>query len=181
VVVLVAPANKYVGRADVTEGAYSYFLTAYCESEGWSSNKCLSVNVVTSNVMFTVPKNSQIDRCACKEPDGNMFMQKAVGDHIRSRLKQRCGIDLNDQSRNRSLAQQGAITGALATIDLSAASDSLTTGLCELLLPDLWFSLLMALRSPSTSIDGVLHVNEMMSSMGNGFTFEVESLLFCDQ
>jgi hypothetical protein len=37
---------------------------------------------------------------------------------------------------------------------------------------------LNALRFKITTIDGHEHVNEMFSSMGNGFTFELESLLF---
>jgi hypothetical protein len=45
-------------------------------------------------------------------------------------------------------------------------------------LPVLWFSYLDDLRCHSTIIDGEVHKNEMFSSMGNGFTFELESLLF---
>jgi hypothetical protein len=45
-------------------------------------------------------------------------------------------------------------------------------------MPSDWFYYLDLFRSPLTEIDGVQHVNEMFSSMGNGFTFELESLLF---
>lgn len=48
----------------------------------------------------------------------------------------------------------------------------------QLLLPPDWYELLSALRSPVTQIDGEEHRNAMFSSMGNGFTFELESLLF---
>lgn len=129
------------------------------------------------NVMFTVPKSSEIDRCACKEPDLNMYCQKAVGDYFRRRLKT-VGVDLNDQTLNQRLARQGSIDNSLATVDLSSASDSVTTQLVISFLPFEWSSLLLDLRSPSTEIDGSLHVNEMISSMGNAFTFELESLLF---
>jgi hypothetical protein len=106
-----------------------------------------------------------------------MFMQKGVGDAIRSRLR-RVGIDLNDQSRNRELAREGSINDLLATIDLSSASDSIAYSLVESIVPIAWFSLLSGLRSPITTIDGDDHVNAMFSSMGNGFTFELESLIF---
>lgn len=132
---------------------------------------------VVGNVLFTVPKKSDIDRVACKEPDLNMFIQKGVGSFIRRSLR-KVGINLNDQSRNRDLARQGSISGQLATIDLSSASDSVCTELVNLLLPTFWFTLLDASRCQVTVIDGCEHRNHMFSSMGNGFTFELESLLF---
>jgi hypothetical protein len=174
------PANKYLGKADVTESAKGLFEDLLLsEMPGWQEYRTDTdlIRVVPGNIMFTVPKTTDIDRCACKEPDLNMFMQKGLGGAIRRALK-RNGIDLNDQSRNRDLAREGSITGALATLDLSSASDSVTTGLVELLLPDVWFSYLNQLRSPYTDVFGELHCNEMFSSMGNGFTFELESLLF---
>jgi hypothetical protein len=106
-----------------------------------------------------------------------MFIQKGLGGAIRRGLR-RQGIDLNDQSRNRDLAHQGSITGLLATLDLSSASDSVTVGLVQLLMPPIWYGYLADVRSPITDVFGELHRNEMFSSMGNGFTFELESLLF---
>lgn len=135
------------------------------------------LEIVPGNVLFTVEKNSEIDRVACKEPELNMFCQKAVGDHFRNRLR-RVGVDLNDQKVNQELARIGSISGDLATLDLSSASDSVTTQIVMELLPLDWTLLLMDLRSPVTLVDGEYHENEMISSMGNGFTFELESLLF---
>lgn len=173
-------ASKFLGVRDVTPRAWKRLLPALSTFEGWAAyNPELDKpRYVRGNVLFTVPKSALIDRVACKEPDYNIFGQKAVGDYIRKRLRRRAGIDLNDQSRNRTLAREGSRTGRLATIDLSSASDSLTTGLVSLLLPHQWFTLLDDLRSPETFIDGEPHENEMFSSMGNGFTFELESLVF---
>jgi hypothetical protein len=64
------------------------------------------------------------------------------------------------------------------TVDLSSASDSVTIELVRRVLPPDWFYYLDLVRSKQTDVDGVAHVNEMFSSMGNGFTFELESLLF---
>jgi len=127
--------------------------------------------------MFTVPKNTEIDRVACKEPDLNLWCQKAYGNVIRNRLK-RVGIDLNDQTNNQLLSKVGSETGGYATIDLSSASDSVTRALVARLLPRAWYDILDSLRSHITVIDGVEHRNWMFSSMGNGFTFELESLIF---
>lgn len=173
------PAGKYLGKAHATEPALEIFRSLLSEEMPlWASfGDDLSFDVVPGNVMFTVAKKADIDRCACKEPDINMFLQKGAGSYIRSCLRT-VGINLNDQLKNRSLARVGSITGNLATLDLSSASDSVTRNLVELLLPECWFSTLDVIRSQVTYIDGVEHQNEMFSSMGNGFTFELESLLF---
>lgn len=177
---LAHPSQKYVGEAHVTSRALNLAQAAIGQSASdlWVRLRGSDeLTIVPGNVLFTVPKNAEIDRCACKEPDLNMYLQKGVGDFIRRRLR-RFGIDLNDQSRNRSLARTGSVDGSLATIDLSSASDSISYELVAQCLPTLWFTLLCDLRSPITIIDGVEHVNSMFSSMGNGFTFELESLLF---
>lgn len=129
------------------------------------------------NVLFTVPKSDVINRVACKEPDLNMFLQKSVGLYIRKRLR-RFGINLNDQSKNRYLARKGSITNDLATIDLSAASDSMTSTVLLELLPTQWFDVLDDIRSPFTYVDGKWMELYLFSTMGNGFTFELESALF---
>ena len=173
------PAGKYLGKAHATPAAHALFLQLFeDEMPGWAGFRDhLVIEEVAGNVMFTVPKKADIDRCACKEPDINMFLQKGAGNHIRRSLRA-VGINLNDQSINRSLARHGSITGELATLDLSSASDSVSSALVELLLPECWYTLLEALRSPITVIDSIEHQNEMFSSMGNGFTFELESLIF---
>jgi hypothetical protein len=172
------PASKYVGKAHVTAAALDTFNLIRDEVPGWLYEGCsLTIEEVSGNVLFTVPKKVDIDRPACKEPDINMWLQKGIGSYIRrALLKNR--INLNDQSINRSLARRGSISHDLATLDLSSASDSVTRELVSQFLPVTWFTLLDSVRSPVTIIDGDMHNNEMFSSMGNGFTFELESLLF---
>jgi len=147
------------------------------EMPGWIGASDLELVPVRGNVFFTVPKNADIDRCACKEPDINMFVQKGIGSFFRKSLRHH-GIDLNDQSINRHLAHEGSVSQELVTLDLSSASDSVTTELVFQFLPITWYTLLDAVRSQVTIIDGTEHRNHMFSSMGNGFTFELESLLF---
>jgi hypothetical protein len=131
---------------------------------------------IQGSVLFTVPKDSDIDRVACKEPEINLFLQRGVGNHIRKRLK-RFGVDLNDQRVNQELART-AVSRGLATIDLSSASDSISRQLVFDLLPFEWWSYLDDIRVPFTLVDGTWVELEMFSSMGNGFTFELESLIF---
>jgi hypothetical protein len=165
--------RKYLYGKDITETAIELFLALSKDIAGMPRD----FRVVPGNVLFTVPKTSTIDRCAAKEPDLNMYCQKAVGDYLRLCLR-REGINLNDQTINQRLAHEGATCGELATLDLSSASDSVTKQLVLQLMPVDWSMLLFDLRSPFTKVDDVLHENEMISSMGNAFTFELESLIF---
>lgn len=172
------PAKKFVDGAHVTADAAPYLNRLLEEVPIWGEIRAFdSYRVVRGNVMFTVPKNSDIDRVACKEPDVNTFLQKSVGDYFRLRLRRRAGINLNDQSINQGLAQR-AVAEDLCTVDLSAASDSVTRALVHILLPTEWATYLDDIRSKETLIGEEWHENEMFSSMGNGFTFELESLLF---
>ncbi len=174
------PAGKYLGKADATQRCLELFEDLLSdEMDGWlRDGDIIQPNIVPGNVMFTVPKKTDIDRVCCKEPDLNMFIQKGIGNFLRRKLRSEIGINLNDQSINRSLAREGSITDRLATFDLSSASDSISSELVSLLIPECWFTLLDSVRSPVTIIDGEEHRNHMFSSMGNGFTFELQSLLF---
>jgi hypothetical protein len=134
--------------------------------------------VVRGNRFTTVPKDANKDRGICVEPGVNVFLQLGVGKHLRARLR-RVGIDLDEgQPTHRLLACVGSQSGDYSTIDLSSASDTVCTNLVRLLLPPEWFELLDALRSRRTWFEGAWHYNQKFSSMGNGFTFELETLLF---
>lgn len=135
------------------------------------------LNIVEYNRVLTVPKSNSTDRTIAAEPTLNMFFQLGVGSYIRRRLR-RFGIDLNDQTKNQELARAGSIDGLLATLDLRNASNSLSYEAVKLLLPPEWFAVLNSLRSPYGLVKGKMHRYRMFSSMGNGFTFELESLIF---
>lgn len=135
-------------------------------------------NYVVGSKITTVPKNSKTDRVIAIEPCMNMYVQKGIGAMIRKRLL-RVGVNLDDQKINQSLARDGSIDGSLATVDLKAASDCVSRRLVECLLPEDWYCMMNTVRSHR----GVLPSGEIISfqkfsSMGNGFTFELESLIF---
>lgn len=126
----------------------------------------------------TVPKNAKTDRVIGIEPELNMFLQKGFGRYIRKCLK-RVGIDLDDQIPNQELARLGSLTGELATLDLSAASDSISKELVRVLLPRPWYEALDLVRTEKVVLpSGSVIELEKFSCMGNGFTFELESLIF---
>lgn len=136
------------------------------------------VKVVPGNRIITVPKSYKTDRTIAKEPCMNIYIQKGIGRVIRNRLK-RVGVDLNDQTLNQIAARKGSIDGTLATIDLSMASDTLSYELVSFLLPNDWCLGLELSRSPvGTLTSGEVIRYQKFSSMGNGYTFELESLIF---
>lgn len=124
-----------------------------------------------------VPKNSKTHRSIGVEPTLNGFGQQGIGKFIRHRLM-RSGVDLTDQTRNQKLAYAGSKTGALATVDLSSASDTISYGLVLHLLPMDWFELLDRFRTGTVEYQGNIIRLSKFSSMGNSYTFELESLIF---
>lgn len=125
----------------------------------------------------TVPKSAKTDRVIAVEPRGNGFLQKAVGSYIRKRLR-RVGIDLNDQQPNADAARRGVADG-LCTLDLRSASDTISSEVVFALLPVDWALYLDDIRTKRALLPSGEEIKlEKFSSMGNGFTFELESLIF---
>lgn len=167
---------KLTSDATSTVGAASLFQRVSHMSQTWPG--LLKPVAVRGSSWTTVPKTALTDRAINIEPIINSYLQKGFGSVIRSRLYE-AGIDLNDQTINQRLARLGSITGNLATIDLSMASDTVAYNLVRDLLPWDWFELLDSCRSSMTLMpDGKWVILEKFSSMGNGYTFELESLIF---
>lgn len=139
------------------------------------------VDIVEGSKLSFVPKNNAVARSICTEPSLNMFAQLGYGKLIEDRLKRRYSIDLSDQPDiNAALARRGSVDQSYFTIDLSMASDSISLNMLERFVPPHVVSMLEALRSPvTTTPNGEEIVLHMVSSMGNGFTFPLQTALFC--
>jgi hypothetical protein len=155
------------------------FTKYACLLEKSRRDNGVDLKVVAGSRIATVPKDARSDRVIAIEPLLNMFYQKGIGGLMRSRLRY-AGCDLNDQTINQSLARLGSVNNRLATIDLASASDSVSCALVEMILPDDWLLAMKSVRSNFTSVPGEVgyHCLHKFSSMGNGFTFELESLIF---
>lgn len=138
--------------------------------------KC-PVQLVAGSKLGFVPKTAKTDRAICIEPLLNSIVQLSLGKKLRRRLSM-AGCNLNSQERNQELARIGSITNELATIDLSSASDTISYQVVSRLIPAPWLHLLNCCRSESFTYEGKTFPLEKFSSMGNGYTFELESLLF---
>jgi len=135
---------------------------------------------LSHSLLTYVRKTRDISRSICTEPSLNMFFQLGFGEILRRRLKSAFGYDLSIQpDKNRELAKRGSIDGSVSTIDLESASDSVSLGLCEAVLPKWVFEILLMLRCPYTVLpDGTRIRLGMVSSMGNGFTFPLQTIIF---
>lgn len=137
----------------------------------------ISVACVPGKLMF-VPKTSLTHRSIVVEPVLNGLLQNGIGTVIKDRLRSSVGLDLSDQTRNKDLARIGSVDGSLATVDLSMASDTICRGIVWSLLPYEWACLLDTARSPVVTYKGANIILEKFSSMGNAYTFELETLIF---
>jgi len=134
-----------------------------------------TVTFVEGNRWSTVPKNNLKDRSICLEPFCNMLVQRALGLGLRSCLKDKLGIDLDhlaDVHRNRISDRN------VATIDLSDCSDAISLRLVKYLFPKRVLERVLSCRSDMTlGPDGMYYIPSKVSSMGNGFTFDLMTIV----
>lgn len=136
-------------------------------------------HVVRASSLSFVEKNVDTSRTICTEPTLNMWLQKGVGEVLAGRLKTLYGIDLSTQQQmNRDLARHGSLTGSLATLDLSSASDTISLALCRAVLPPFALGVFEDLRATHAKIKNQELELHMVSTMGNGFTFALQTVLF---
>lgn len=171
--------HKMSSRPTLTTNA-CYYLFPWVGT-AWAS-ACATLEMsplfVKGNRFTTVPKDCRKDRGIAVEPSINVFFQLALGRALRHRL-QGVGLDLDyAQDVHRRVACEASIRGHLCTMDLSNASDTICTNLVKLILPSRWFAALADLRSTHTLIGGRWVRLEKFSSMGNGYTFELETVIF---
>lgn len=158
---------------------YAEWIPFLSDAELHRYEKFGKASVVDGSKVCFVPKTSAVSRMICIEPSVNMYWQLGLAQILEERLKSFFSLDLARQPQiNRRLARRGSWNGSLCTIDLTSASDSISLRLCELLLPKWFFELLLLLRSrKTTSRFGTVGLY-MISTMGNGFTFPLQTILF---
>lgn len=146
------------------------------EFPGWVPEGIHDVRVIPGSQLTFVLKDAKTDRPICIEPLLNGLYQKGVGTWIRRRLM-RFGINLDDQGINQKLASLAHVLG-LSTVDFTSASDMIAYLLVQDLLPIDWFEFLDVARCPRYEFEGRWYNFHKFSSMGNAYTFELETLIF---
>lgn len=144
---------------------------------GFSDEDSIMIRVA-HGVLRIVAKTCKIGRAIIQETIINGFYQKGIGLKIRELLLTNAGLDLRDQQPNQRFAQKGSEFGEIATLDLVGASDTVAYGYVLDQLPLPWFQFLEIGRTPTVIVNGKEVELQKFSSMGNAYTFELESLLF---
>lgn len=150
----------------------------------WLGGSNHQVRDVRQSKVSLVPKNSKGPRVISAEAYRMMWCQLGIDDLIRRRIAQhsyvRNQIAFKDQEVNAKLALCGSQSQDWATIDLSEASDRVSTKLIRLLFPVSWVRAIDETRATSSVLpdQSVIGPLEKVAPMGNGYCFSVESLVF---
>lgn len=176
--------------SSTSKGLYTAYRNYVANSPLWGNAESFrqshfgSEHIVAGNRISFVPKTRDISRLICSEPNLNMMFQLGLGDILTARLKSYFGIDLRDQQfRNRELARIGSLHDSFVTIDLESASDSMSLRMLREVLPSRFLGYLELFRSPVAALPPALKQGKamelnMVSTMGNGFTFPLQTMLF---
>jgi hypothetical protein len=138
----------------------------------------------TAKVVF-VPKSALKLRTICMEPAMLQFQQhaamRALVRYIDRHPYLSTRIDLAHPEHNAEMARIGSIDGSYATIDLSAASDSVSLALVRSAFDGTpLYDILMCLRSTHTRYGDSWRIRTLKyAPMGSALCFPVECLIFC--
>jgi hypothetical protein len=170
------PHLKLTPKMSVTPKSRQ-ILARLAEFFGFPSKHFVTLGL---NRVEFVPKSWKTFRSIACEPTGNLILQLTLDTWLKERLRRVTGVDLRSQARNRELARLGSVDGSYSTLDLASASDTVAKDVVRLLLPEEWFNVFDCYRTPCyiNPVTGRVRVYEKFSSMGNGSTFVLETLIF---
>lgn len=166
----------------VNRSLYDFYLQGL-DDEWWLAESLranqFGINLVPGSKVTTAPKDAVTRRTICTEPSLEMLFQKGLGVQLEDILKNVFKIDLSLQPDvNRAMARVGSIDGSFATIDLKSASNNIAYDFVKWMLDPVTFGVLNTVRCEETEVSGRRYKLHMFSSMGNGFTFPLQTLLF---
>lgn len=134
--------------------------------------------------VISVPKTQKTPRIIAIEPSTIQYVQQglleAIMHHIHSGFLNGF-IGTESQEPNQLLAQEGSLTGHLATLDLSEASDRVSSKLVRTLMQNHPLSerAVFACRSERASVpgEGIISLAKF-ASMGSALCFPFEAMVF---
>jgi len=135
--------------------------------------------------VITVPKTIKTPRIIAIEPTAMQYAQQSLARGLLSAIREdgflSLAIGTDNQDPNRALARRGSLSGDLATLDLSEASDRVSNQHVLALFsshPGL-SQAVQACRSRKADVPGfgVLRLAKF-ASMGSALTFPIEAMVF---
>ena len=137
----------------------------------------------TSRVRF-VPKNYKALRAIAMEPVYSQYQATQVAKGLERLFNSKKSVyhpygrlNLRSQDRSRELAIKGSEQGLLATIDLTAASDSLSYPVVDACTPDC-FSAWWANQSVQFDLDGKVYPLHIPLTMGSRVTMALQTWVY---
>ena len=135
--------------------------------------------------VITVPKTLKTPRIIAIEPACMMYAQQSILEILVEQLERSDvlsgALGFSDQLPNQRLAQKGSISGNLATIDLSEASDRVSNQLVKRMLRNFPTLSGAVQASRSTRADvpgyGIIPLAKF-ASMGSALCFPIEAMVF---
>jgi len=135
--------------------------------------------------VVSVPKTVKTPRIIAIEPTCMQYMQQGLMElfveYLESDFLVQGMIGFSDQEPNQLLAKEGSISGDLATLDLSEASDRVSLKLVTTLLSNYGHLLEAVLATRSVRADVPEHGIQTLfkfASMGSALTFPMEEIVF---
>jgi hypothetical protein len=135
--------------------------------------------------LISVAKNSTSRRTITIEPVVLQFVQQGLNDALRREIEQckilRQCLVLSQQRPNQHLAEIGSLTGEWATLDLSSASDRLSSEVVKLVFHRHGAFLEKLFRFRSVEVRAGQKPAQSLTKfagMGNATTFPVQSVVF---
>jgi len=159
------------------EELYGFSTIHQAEGTGISPRDELPVKVIS------VPKTAKGPRIISVEPTAMQYAQQLVSRRLSEAFNQ-CGLsvqfNLNDQSVNQLLAKQASKDGLNATLDLSEASDRLSSKLVRFIFArnPVIRKQIFACRTSRARVGKLLIHLYKYASMGSALTFPLETYCF---
>jgi hypothetical protein len=134
--------------------------------------------------VISVPKTQKTPRIIAIEPSSVQYVQQGLLESITRHTRSSYLNDIvgsDSQEPNQLLAQEGSLRGDLATLDLSEASDRVSSKLVSELLArnPLSREAIFACRSERASVpgNGIISLSKF-ASMGSALCFPIEAMIF---
>jgi len=156
----------------------------YAFGADWWCSRSSSIHLDRTSQTIFVPKSYKTFRTISMEPSTLQYFQqgvwKVIDKYVRNRSYLRNHFDFHNVDRNRSLAREGSARGNYATIDLSAASDSVGYELVKKIFKGTWLlRFIVTTRSTQTILPNGETVSlKKFAPMGSALCFPIETIIF---
>jgi hypothetical protein len=156
-----------------------WFTNVYKRWHGHCLNKQIgTLQEVTALQASLVAKRWNKRRMICPNTSTGGLYTNGLGKVYERRLRD-AGYDLSTlPDIHRVLARESSISNESATVDQVSASDNISVRLFELLFPKRWVFATLKGRLSTIEIGKTSISCDTLSTMGIGFTFPVQTLIF---